>query len=385
LEQKYGMPVRLEGNAIQFKIANGAEFLPRLFAEVQAKIQAVELRKPTLDDVFLALTGREIRSQSEAEISNPKPRGAEIPSTKFQIPNRFPAPNSQYQTGARAFGIWSLRFVWNLGFGNWSFRRRAARRGAAAALTLWQREITRYQRDRTRIASTIVQPIMFLIVFGSGFRKILAAGLGMDFLAFMYPGTIAMTIMGVAFFSTVSTVWDREFGFLKEVLVAPIPRTAIALGKTIGAATIASVQALILLCLAPVIGVELHLARIPLLILYMLMLSLAVSGLGLLIAARMKTTESFGIVVQILLFPMFFLSGAFFPLTEAPKWMEVLSNLNPLTYSVDALRQIVLRGEIPQEVADTIFLYPLPIDGLFLLAFSTVMVLAAVIAFNKKS
>ena len=254
-----------------------------------------------------------------------------------------------------------------------------------AMATIWQREITRYRRDRTRIVSTIVQPIMFLVVFGSGFRQILASGLGMDFLAFMYPGTIAMTIMGVAFFSTVSTVWDREFGFLKEVLVAPIPRTAIALGKTIGAATIASVQALILLALAPAIGVELHVARIPLLILYMLMLSLAVSGLGLLIASRMKTTESFGIVVQILIFPMFFLSGAFFPLTAAPRWMVILSNLNPLTYSVDALRQIVLRGDIPQDVADKIFLYPLPVDGLFLLGFSTLMVLAAVIAFNKKN
>jgi ABC-2 type transport system permease protein len=253
-----------------------------------------------------------------------------------------------------------------------------------ALLTIWQREILRYRRDRTRIVSTIVQPIMFLIVFGSGFRQTLALGLGMDFLAFMYPGTIAMTVMGVAFFSTVSTVWDREFGFLKEVLVAPIPRTAIALGKTAGAATIASVQALILLGLAPVIGVELHAARIPLLILYMLMLSLAVSGLGLLIASMMKTTESFGIVIQILIFPMFFLSGAFFPLTEVPRWMAVLSNLNPLTYGVDAFRQIVLRGDIPRAVADKIFLYPLPIDGLFLLGFSTVMVLAAVIAFNRR-
>jgi ABC-2 type transport system permease protein len=254
-----------------------------------------------------------------------------------------------------------------------------------AMTTIWQREITRYRRDRTRIVSTIVQPVMFLIVFGSGFRQTLASGLGMDFLAFMYPGTIAMTVMGVAFFSTVSTVWDREFGFLKEVLVAPIPRTAIALGKTIGAATIASVQALILLGLAPVIGVELHPARIPLLILYMLMLSVAVSGLGLLVASLMKTTESFGIVIQILIFPMFFLSGAFFPLTEVPKWMEVLSNLNPLTYGVDALRQVILRGDIPWEVADRIFLYSLPINGLFLLGFSTVMVLAAVIAFNKRS
>jgi daunorubicin resistance ABC transporter ATP-binding subunit/daunorubicin resistance ABC transporter membrane protein len=378
LEHKLGTPVRAEGNTLQFEVADGARFLPRLLQEVQTKVEAVELRKPTLDDVFLSLTGRNIRTSE-----NPKSE------TRNSIQNRITKiPNSKrtYRTATRfrSFGLW----VWSL-FRISSFEFRAfaprLRRGAVAGQTLWQREITRYRRDRMRIVSTIVQPVMFLIVFGSGFRQTLASGLGIDYLVFMYPGTVAMTVMGVAFFSTVSTVWDREFGFLKEVLVAPIPRTAIALGKTAGAATIASVQALILLALAPVIGVELHAARIPLLILYMLMLSLAVSGLGLLVASLMKTTESFGIVIQILIFPMFFLSGAFFPLTEVPKWMEVLSNLNPLTYGVDAFRQVILHGDIPLDVARRIFLYPLPIDGLFLVGFSTVMVLAAVIAFNKRS
>ena len=354
LEQKYGRLVRQEGNYLQFEVADGATFLPRLLQEVQTKVEAVELRKPTLDDVFLSLTGRNIRAAED--------RGQTTEDGKQRTKDKA------HKAKGSAVVRHPFSVLW-----------------PQAMTTIWQREITRYRRDRTRIVSTIVQPVMFLIVFGSGFRQTLASGLGMDFLAFMYPGTIAMTVMGVAFFSTVSTVWDREFGFLKEVLVAPIPRTAIALGKTTGAATIASVQALILLGLAPVIGVELHPARIPLLILYMLMLSLAVSGLGLLVASLMKTTESFGIVIQILIFPMFFLSGAFFPLTEVPKWMEVLSNLNPLTYGVDAFRQVILRGDIPQEVAHKIFLYPLPINGLFLLGFSTIMVLAAVIAFNKKS
>jgi daunorubicin resistance ABC transporter ATP-binding subunit/daunorubicin resistance ABC transporter membrane protein len=354
LEHKLGTPVRQEGNALQFEVADGAKFLPRLLQEVRTKVEAVELRKPTLDDVFLSLTGRNIREAED---------------------RRQTTDDSKQRTkdkGQKTEGSTVVRHPFSV---LWP----------QAMTTIWQREITRYRRDRTRIVSTIVQPVMFLIVFGSGFRRTLASGLGIDFLVFMYPGTIAMTVMGVAFFSTVSTVWDREFGFLKEVLVAPIPRTAIALGKTTGAATIASVQALILLALAPVIGVELHPARIPLLILYMLMLSLAVSGLGLLVASLMKTTESFGIVIQILIFPMFFLSGAFFPLTEVPKWMEVLSNLNPLTYGVDAFRQVILRPDIPQEVAHKIFLYPLPINGLFLLGFSTVMVLAAVIAFNRRS
>jgi ABC-2 type transport system permease protein len=255
-----------------------------------------------------------------------------------------------------------------------------------AMMTIWQREVIRYKRDKARIVSSLVQPILFLFVFGTGLRETLASGnLGVDFLQFMYPGIIAMTLMGVAFFSTISTVWDREFGFLKEILVAPVPRTAIALGKTMGAATMASLQALILLGLAPVIGVYLHLGRIPLLVVYTLLLSFAVSGLGLLVASLMRTTESFGLVVQIMIFPLFFLSGAFFPLTAVPRWMLVLSNLNPLTYGVDAFRQVILRGDVSREAAQRIFLYPLSIDALFLVAFSAAMTVAAVIAFNRKS
>ena len=255
-----------------------------------------------------------------------------------------------------------------------------------AMMTVWQREVMRYARDRARVVSTLLQPVMFLFVFGSGLRQTLASSnLEVDFVKFMYPGIIAMTVMGVAFFSTISTVWDREFGFLKEILVAPVPRTAIALGKTTGAATMASVQALILLGLAPVIGVYLHLTRIPLFILYMFMLSLAVSGTGLFVASLMRTTESFGLVVQIMIFPLFFLSGAFFPLTEVPTWMSVLSNINPLTYGVDAFRQVILQGDVSREAAHNIFLYPLSVDALFLVAFSVAMVFAAVVAFNRKS
>jgi len=251
--------------------------------------------------------------------------------------------------------------------------------------TLWQREVIRYIRDRTRVVSTLIQPVMFLVVFGTGLGETLASSnLGVNYIVFMYPGTIAMTVMGVGFFATISTVWDRQFGFLKEILVAPIPRTAIALGKTAGAATMASVQALILLALAPIIGIALHGAWIPLLILFLVMLSLAVSGLGLLVASLMKTTESFGILIQILLFPMFFLSGAFFPLTRVPTWMAILSYINPLTYGVDAFRQVILNGDVSAETAARIFLFPLHLDGLFLLGFTAFTTLAAVIAFNRR-
>ena len=252
--------------------------------------------------------------------------------------------------------------------------------------TIWQREIIRYWRDRTRLASTFIQPLMFLAIFGSGLRQSLASSdLGVDFVQFMYPGIIAMSVMGVAFFSTISTVWDREFGFLKEILVAPVSRTSIALGKTFGAATIASSQALILLILGPFIGVKINLLIIPELFIFMILLALAISGLGLFIASLMKTTESFGLIMQLLIFPLFFLSGAFFPLTSVPLWMSIIAKINPLSYGVDAFRQILLRGQLPEIILHQISLNSIAVNGLFLCLFALVMVGAAVMAFNKKS
>lgn len=256
----------------------------------------------------------------------------------------------------------------------------------SAIYTIWEREIIRYWREKTRIVSTIVQPLMFLAIFGAGLRQTLAGGgLGVDFVKFMYPGIIAMSVMGVAFFSTISTVWDREFGFLKEILVAPVSRTSIAIGKALGATTIASTQALILLILAPLIGVSLHLAIIPSLFVVMIILAFAISGMGLLIASLMKSLESFGLLMQLLVFPMFFLSGAFFPLTAVPGWMRALSMIDPLTYGVDAMRDIMLRSQLaPAELAKIILHSP-SVNVVYLIAFSVIMISAAVVAFNRRN
>lgn len=252
--------------------------------------------------------------------------------------------------------------------------------------TIWQRELIRYWRDKTRIISTLIQPLMFLAIFGAGLSQTLATGnFGVDFVQFMYPGIIAMGIMGVAFFSTISTVWDREFGFLKEILVAPVSRVSVALGKTLGATTIASIQAFILLILAPFIGITISFGIIPQLLFFMILLAFAISGFGLLIASLMKTTESFGLLMQVLIFPMFFMSGAFFPLTAVPGWMSVLAKINPLTYGVDAFRQILLINQVAPEILGKLSLHTISIDALFLLGFSALMVGAAVIAFNKRT
>lgn len=251
--------------------------------------------------------------------------------------------------------------------------------------TIWEREIIRYTRDRYRIIPTIFQPIMFLIIFGAGLRGPLASSnLGVDFVKFMYPGIIAMNVMGIAFFSSISTVWDREFGFLKEILVAPVSRTAIVLGKALGATTIASTQALILLIIAPFIGLSIQPLIVLHLFLFMLLLSFAISGMSLVIASLMKTMESFGVLMQLFIFPMFFLSGAFFPLTSVPHWMVVLSRVNPLTYGVDAARQIILGTQVDPAVIAKLVIHPVYIDALFLLAFSLLMITISAIAFNRK-
>lgn len=254
-----------------------------------------------------------------------------------------------------------------------------------AIYTIWKRENIRYIRDKARIFSTLLQPLMFLVIFGAGLGSTLnKSNFGIDFMKFMYPGIIAMNVMSIAFFSTISTVWDREFGFLKEILVAPISRTSIVMGKIFGAVTVASTQALLLLALAPFIGIQLHILIIFKLFLFMMLLALAIAGIGLLIATLMKTTESFGIIMQVLIFPMFFLSGAFFPLTNVPLWMTVLARSNPLTYGVDGMRQAILNG-IPAELAKKLFLYPAPVNILVLLAFSAVMISLATLAFNRRS
>ncbi|MCR4395907.1 MAG: ABC transporter permease [Candidatus Saccharicenans sp.] len=255
-----------------------------------------------------------------------------------------------------------------------------------AAGAIWQREFIRYWRDKTRIISTMVQPLMFLAIFGTGLKSSLARGdFGLDFVQFMYPGIIAMSIMSVSFFSTISTVWDREFGFLKEILVAPISRVSITLGKILGAVTIASIQGFLLLVLAPVLKIRLHPLTFPYLLLFMIMVAFSLASLGLLIASLMKTTESFGLVMQLLIFPMFFVSGAFFPLTSVPRWMKWLAAVNPLTYGVDALRQILLFRQTPAEALYQVSLHPVSVDALFLLVFSVVIISLAALAFNKKN
>ena len=203
------------------------------------------------------------------------------------------------------------------------------------------REILRFIRERSRLISAFLMPIMFLVVFGAGFNRLIGEiSPGVDFIQFMFPGILAMTVVMGSLFSALSILWDREFGFLKELLIAPLSRTGIILGKALGGALTSSIRGLILLGFAPVIGINITPALILKLIPMILLLSITLSGVGFVIAARMRSQQGFQGIMNFVFFPIIFLSGVFFPLTSTPNIIQTLSKFNPMTYGVDALRQI---------------------------------------------
>jgi ABC-2 type transport system permease protein len=169
-----------------------------------------------------------------------------------------------------------------------------------------------------------------------------ALGPGIDFTQFIFPGIIGMTVLMSSFMAGVSVVWDREFGFLKEVLVAPISRASVAMGKTLGAATVALLQGMLILLFAPLIGVSLSIWTVLAVMPLMFLLAISLGSLGVLLATRIRSMEAFQATMQMLMFPMVFLSGAFFPLQGLPTWMNILVKVNPATYGIAPIRQVIL-------------------------------------------
>jgi ABC-2 type transport system permease protein len=211
-----------------------------------------------------------------------------------------------------------------------------------AVKIVWQRELIRFFQDRSRIVSSLLQPILFLFVLGTGLSR-LASGTtgGLNLRTFMFPGVLAMSTMFTAIFAAGSIVWDREFGFLREMLVAPVGRSAIVVGKCLGGATAATFQGVIVLCLAGLVGVPYDPGLILTLVAELLLLSFTLTALGVLLAARMKNIQAFFAMTQVFLMPMFFLSGALYPLSNLPTWLHVLTRIDPLTYVVDPMRRAV--------------------------------------------
>lgn len=213
---------------------------------------------------------------------------------------------------------------------------------ARVVRAVWRRDLIRFADDRVRIWTALVQPLLFLFVFAPGLQTLSGASTGgVDLATFLFPGVLCMALWFSGMISATSLVMDRQLGFLRELLVAPVRRSSILLGKCLGGTTVAVVQGLVLLALAGLVGVPYD----PVLLLgvvgLQLLIAFAVNALGLLVATTVQQPQTFSSVVQALLFPLIFLSGALFPVSDLPGWLGVLNRVNPLTYAVDPMRRLV--------------------------------------------
>ncbi len=245
-----------------------------------------------------------------------------------------------------------------------------------AIYVLWLREMKRFMRAKSRVLGMISRPLFFLIFLGLGFRKIPITELtgNIDYIEFLVPGIIGMAMLFSSVSAGISLLWDREFGFLKEIMVAPVSRISIVLGRIAGGTTTGLIQSLLILFVSFLMGFKLR-GIFPLLssIIFMVLIAITFIGLGLIFASKMKDIHGFGVIMNFIIFPLFFLSGALFPLKNLPKWIQYISYINPLTYGVDGLRG-VLTG---------VSSWPPIFNLVICIGFSTVMVLLGAYLFEK--
>ena len=244
------------------------------------------------------------------------------------------------------------------------------------AFTLWLREVVRFYRQRARVVGVIASPIVFWAVIGSGFGSSFqsgASGSGQHYLDYFYPGALIMIVLFTSIFTMMSVIEDRKEGFLLSVLVAPVSRSAIVLGKVLGGTTLATVQGLIFLVFAPLVGVHMGVGDFFLVALTVFLISFALTALGFAIAWPMDSTQAFHAIINLFLIPLWLVSGALFPLSGASGWLKVLMELNPLTYGVEALRDL-LYPLSPREFSLAASMATLVLFSLFMFALGFLMV-----------
>jgi ABC-2 type transport system permease protein len=271
---------------------------------------------------------------------------------------------------------------------------RSLRHDLRAVSIVWRRELIRFRTDRLRAITSLVQPVLFLFVLGTGLSRLASRGLpgGVDFRTFIYPGVLAMSVLFTAIFSAASVVWDREFGFLREMLVAPVRRWAIVIGKCLGGATVATFQGIVFLALAGFARVPYDPVLLLTLVGELLLLSFTLTAFGVMMAARIKQIQAFMALTQLLVLPLFFLSGALYPLSGLPGWLTVLTRIDPLTYLVDPMRTAVFShlsiGPLAQHVLSpgvtwAGWLVPLGLSLAIVAAMGLAMLAIAIAEFGK--
>jgi len=215
--------------------------------------------------------------------------------------------------------------------------------GILDSITIAKRDVIRSFRQRSQLFGSIVRPIIWLFLLGTGLRGSFNAPGGFTYTQYIFPGMLVMNILFASIMSGTTIIWDREFGFLKEIMVAPLSRTSIVFGKTLGGSVIATIQGIIVLAFYPLVGLRLSFMQIIITIAAMFIIAISITSLGILIASRMTSFEGFGTINNFLVMPLFFLSGAMYPINNVPAWLKPLIYINPVTYSVNLLRGIDLK------------------------------------------
>ncbi len=248
-----------------------------------------------------------------------------------------------------------------------------------AVYVIVMREFKRFFRQRGRFVVSMVRPLIWLFIVGSGFTKIIDRSGGTDYIQFILPGIVGMTILFSSIFSTISVVWDREFGFLREMLVAPVSRVTIVMGKLLSGTALAVFQGTLLLFIAPIVGLDVGVSDFFVMIFLMTVLGLAITSLGLFVASFLTSLEGFNVIMNFIVLPMFFLSGALFPIKAIPWSIRIFSFINPLSYGVDSFKHILLPmgGRLTPEM-------PFIIDIAFVGTFAVIMTLSAAYVFERK-
>ena len=337
LDEVFGIEAGVHEGLVTFPVEAGEQFVPQLFARLPMAIKSVSVSRPSLDDVFMSYTGKTIRD-AEASVGDRNRRIA----TRFG--RRWPGDRQggrQVATKDIALpedGELALTEAIRV-----AVPERSVRHDLRAVSIVWRRELIRFRTDRLRAVTSLVQPVLFLFVLGTGLSRLASHGLpaGVDFRTFIYPGVLAMSVLFTAIFSAASIVWDREFGFLREMLVAPVRRWAIVVGKCLGGATVATFQGIIFLALAGVAHVPYNPVLLLTLVGELLLLAFTLTAFGVMMAARIKQIQAFMALTQLFVLPLFFLSGALYPLNGLPAWLTVLTRIDPLTYVVDPMRHAV--------------------------------------------
>lgn len=262
-----------------------------------------------------------------------------------------------------------------------------------AVRVVWHREMIRFFQDRLRILSSLVQPLLYVFVLGTGMATLTRGATGgVDLKTFIFPGVLVLSVMFTAMFSAISIVWDREFGFLREMLVAPVRRGSIIVGKCLGGATVATFQALIVVSLAGLVHVPYDPVMIATLVAEMLLLGACLTAFGLVVASRVKQMSTVFGLMQMLMLPLIFLSGALYPLRDLPGWLNIAAKVNPLTYAVRPIRSAVFEHVSADPAALARLNPPITWNGwpvplamqLGVIAFTGLVLLTiAVVAFNK--